>query len=188
MQLGHVEILQETISLLETLWRLTPATHHHIHTDKCIRHHRLDLVDLVGKQLRVIMTVHQFQHRVTTALQRNMEMRHKRPTLCAIGNQLIRQQIGLQRTDPITADALHSIQCLHQIDELLTRRLAEIADVHTRQHDLLTPFRCRLFSLGHQRGDRRVTRESACIWDRTIGTEIVTAVLHLQEISRPVPP
>ena len=157
MKLRHVEPLQEAVSLLETLGRLAATAHHHIHTDKRIRHQLLDPVDLVGKQLRVVMTVHQLQHRVAAALQGDMEMRHKRPALRTIGNQLIRQQVRLQRTDAVTADALHRVERLHQIDKTLTRGLSEITDVHTRQHDLLTPLSHRLLSLSHQRGNRGIT-------------------------------
>ena len=188
VQLRHVEVVEERVGLLEALRRLTPTTHHHVHADKRIGHQRLDTVDLVGKQLGVVVPVHQLQHRVAAALQGNVEMRHKRPALRTEGDQLVRKQVGLQRTDPVAADALHSVECLHQVDEPFTRGLAEIADVHTRQHDLLASLPGSLLSLCHERGDGRIPREASGVWYRAVCAEIVAAVLHLQEIPRPIAP
>ena len=102
------------------------------------------------------MTMHQFQHRIATTLKRNMEMRHERTAFCTESDQFIRQQVGFQRTDPITTDALYSIKSLHQVEELLSRRLTKVADVHTRQHNLPASLPGRFLCLGHQRGDRRI--------------------------------
>ena len=129
------------------------------------------------------MTVHQFQHRIATALQRNMVMRHKSPALCTVVYQLGAQQVGFQTTDTITLNTFNGIQCLHQIDEFLACRLAEVTNVHTRQHNLLTTFAGGFLSLCHQRGNGWVTTETTGIGYRTIGTEVVAAVLNLQEIA-----
>ena len=59
VQLRHVETLQEIVGLLETLGCLTSAPHHHVDTDKRVGHHRLDSMNLIGKQLSVIMSMHQ---------------------------------------------------------------------------------------------------------------------------------
>ena len=150
MQLRHVEVVEEHVGLLEALWRLTATAYHHVHADKRIRHQHLDTADLVGKQLGIVVSVHQFQYRVAAALQGNMEMRHERPALRTEGNQLVRQQIGLQRTNPIAADTLQPVERLHQVDELLACRLAEIADVHSRQHDFLASLPGCLLCLRHQ--------------------------------------
>ena len=96
VQLRHVEVIEERVGLLEALRRLTPTAHHHVHADKRIGHQRLDAVDLVGKQLGVVVPVHQLQHRVAAALQGNVEMRHKCPALGTESNQLVRQQVGFQ--------------------------------------------------------------------------------------------
>ena len=128
------------------------------------------------------MPVHQFQHGVTPTLQRNVEVRHKSPALCTIVNQFIRQQIRFQRTDPVAADTLHPIECFHKVDKPFTCRLAKIADVHASQYDFLTAFLRSLLSLLHQRGYRRIPRKTSGVRNGTIRTEIVAAILHLQEI------
>ena len=117
-----------------------------------------------------------------------MIVRHEGTALGTIVYQLVTQQIGLQRTDTVAPYALHLVQRLHQIDELLTRRLTEVADVHTRQHDFLSAFSSSLLGLFHQRRYRRVTAETAGIGNGTIGTKVVAAVLHLQEVACPVTP
>ena len=96
MQLRHVECLQKLVRLFKTFWCLSPTAHHHVNPDKCVGHQFLDTVDLIGKQLTVIMTVHQLQYRIASALQWYMEMGHERPTLGAIGYQFIRQKVGFQ--------------------------------------------------------------------------------------------
>ena len=187
MQLGHGQLFQKLVGLLKTLWRLAPAAHHHIHADKCIRHHLLDSQYLIGKQLAVVMSVHQLQHRVAAALQGDMEMRHKRPTLlAAIVYQLVAQQVGLQAADTIAADALHLVQGLHQVEEALARGLAEVANVHARQHNLLATLCGSLLGLSHQRSYRWVATESAGVGNGAVGAEIVATILCLQEIARAV--
>ena len=115
-----------------------------------------------------------------------MEVRHKRPALRTELYQLVRQQVRLQGADPESADALHAVERLHQVNEALTSSLAEVADIHARQHDLLAPLAGSLLSLCHQRSDSRITREPARVRDSTIGTEIVAAILNLQEIASTV--
>ena len=188
MQLCHVQAVEKLVGLLETLGRLPPTPHHHVDTNKGIRHQRLDPADLVGKELGVVVAMHQFQHGVATALQGDMEVRHKGTALSTIGYQLVAQQVGLQRTDSVAADALHLVQRLHQVDEALTRRLTEVANVHARQHYLAPTLLGRLLSLLHQRGDGRIARETSGVRYRTVGTEVVAAVLHLQEVARAVTP
>ena len=140
----------------------------------------------MGKQCCIIPAVHQFQHLITTALQRDMEMRHERTGVRTVVYQFIRQQVGFQTADTEPLDALHLIECLHQIQTRLTGCPTEITNVDTRQHDFLSPFLCRLFCLCHQRSDAGIAGEAASVWYRAIGTEIVAAILHFQEIARAV--
>ena len=150
MQLRHVQSLQEVVAFLEALRCLAAASHHHVHADEGIRHQRLDQLYLMREERLVITAVHQPQHLVAPALQRDMEMRHEGTALRTIGNQLVRQQVRLYRRNTVAAHALHLVERLHQIRKRLPRRLAEVADVHARQHNLLTPFRSRLLRLFHQ--------------------------------------
>ena len=120
MQLRNGQTVQERIALLEILFQLSPCSHHHVHADEGIGHHLLDHLYLMCEQSRVVTTVHQFQHGIRTALQGNMEMWHEGPALCAIGYQVIIDQIGLQTTDAVAFHTLHLVECLDEIDEPLT--------------------------------------------------------------------
>ena len=186
MQLRYVETTKEFVRLLETFGRLTSAAHHDVNTNKGIGHHRLDAMYFVGKQLAVVMAVHQLQHRIAAALQRNMVMRHEGTTRCAVINEFVTQQVGLQRTDTIALNTLNSVQGLHQVHKAFACCLAKVTDVHACQHYFLAALACSLFSLCHQRGYRRITTEATSVRNRTIGAEIITAVLNLQEVARTI--
>ena len=134
------------------------------------------------------MSVHQLQHRITSTLQRNMVVRHKGTAPCTIVYQFVAQQIGFQRTDPIAANTLHPVQSFYQINKLFACSLTEVADIHTRQHYFLATFPGCFLSLLYQRGNSRITAKPTGIRYGTISTEIVTTILHLQEITRPVSP
>ena len=151
MQLRDGQFVEQRVCLLEALRRLTSAAHHHVNTDKRIRHQLLDTEDLVSEELAVVVTVHQLQYFVATALQRNMEMGHEGTALVGAPlNKLIAQQVGLQTADAIALDSLHLIQGFHQINEALAGGLAEVSDVYARQDDFLTAFNYGFFCLLHQ--------------------------------------
>ena len=127
--------------------------------------------------------MHQFQHRITAALQRDMEMWHERPTLRTIGNQFVGEQIWFQRTDPISSYSFYSIKSLDQIDKRLSGGFSEITNIDTRQNDLLASLTSGLLGLLYQQSNARVPTESTGIRDCTIRTEIVTTILHFQEVT-----
>ena len=132
------------------------------------------------------MAMHQLQHRITTTLQRNMPVWHESSALGTIVYQFIAQQVGLHTTDTIALHTLHSIQRLYQVHKAFACRLAKVTNVHTRQHNFLGTLTDSLLGLRHQRGYRWITAEATGIRNRAIGAEIVTAVLYLQEIARPI--
>ena len=185
MQLRHVEPTEKLVCVLKAFRRLATASHHHIHTDKGIGHHRLDTPYLVGKELAVVMPVHKSQHLVASALQRYVEMWHKRTALRTEVDELIAYQVGLQTAYSVSADALHLVESAHEVDKSLTGGLTEVADVHSRQHNLLPPLCSSLLGLRHKRVDRGITTKPSGKGDCTVCAEIVATVLHLQEISRP---
>ena len=114
-------------------------------------------------------------------------MRHEASArMGTIVDKIVAEQIGFQTADAIPADSLHLIKGLHQINKALASRLPEVTYVHTRQYYLLATFTNSLFCLFHQRGNSRVTTETTCIGYGAIGTEIVAAILHLQEEARTV--
>ena len=183
VQLGNIQVAQELVGLLETLGCLATTAHHDIDTDKGIGHDLLDTMYLVGKELTVVVAVHQLQHGIAATLQRNVVVRHEGSALGAVVDEFVANQIGFQRTDAIAADALDSIECLDEVDKVLACSLSEVTDVDTRQHNLLTTFACSLLSLCHQRGDGRIATEATGIGNGAVGTEVVTAVLYLQEVA-----
>ena len=188
MQLRYWQSLQQLVGLFKAFGCLTPTAYHHIDTQEGIGHSGFDGEYLISKQLAVIMPMHQFQHCVTSALQRNMEMRHERTALCTIGYQLLTDQVGLQTADTIALNALNHIEPFHQVQKLLTSSLSEIADIHASQHNLLAALSCSLFSLFDQRLNRRVPAKPARVRYSTIGTEIVASILNFQEIPGSITP
>ena len=183
MKLGNRQTFQELIAFFKTLRSFAATAHHHIDTDKRIRHFLLDKIHLVGKERLVVTTVHQLEHLIASALQRNVEMRHKSSALGTILYEIIITEIRLQTRDAVTLDSFYLIHRLDKVDESLVGSLAEIADIHTGNDDFLTAFSSRLLTLSHKRLDARVARIASSKRNGAIGTIIVAAVLHLQEIT-----
>ena len=183
MKLGNRQTLQELIAFFKTLRSFAATAHHHIDTDKRIRHFLLDKIHLVGKERLVVTAVHQLEHLIASALQRNVEMRHKGTALGTILYEIIITEIRLQTRDAVTLDSFYLIHRLDKVDESLVGSLAEIADIHTGNDDFLTAFSSRLLTLSHKRLNARVARIASSKWNGAIGAIIIAAVLHLQEIT-----
>ena len=115
-------------------------------------------------------------------------MGHKGAAVRTKVYQLIAHQVGLQAADAITANAFDGIERPDKVDEAFVGGLSEISDVHTSQHDLLSSLCSSLFSLCHERCNRRITAEPSRIGNGAIGAEVVATVLHLEEIACPVAP
>ena len=103
-------------------------------------------------------------------------------------DDLVRQEVRLDGGDAVAFDALHTVQGTDQVEESLTRRLAEVTDVYARDHNLLGPFARRRLRLGDRLRNASVTALATGDRHRAIGAEIVTAVLHLQPIAGAVSP
>ena len=82
--------------------------------------------------------MHQSEHLVTAALERNMEVGHKGTALCTEVDKLVREQVWLHAADAITLNALHAVKGFHQVEEALAGGLAEVADINAREHNLLS--------------------------------------------------
>ena len=132
------------------------------------------------------MAAHQAQHRVASTLQRNVEVRHKRTRAGAEVDNLIGEQVGLNRRDTVSLDSLHSIESTDKVDEALPRILAEVADVHPRNHNLLATLGSHLAGLGHKRLNRATAAASTRKRNSAIAAEVVATILYLQEIARAV--
>ena len=183
VKLGNRQTLQELIAFFKTLRSFAATAHHHIDTDKRIRHFLLDKIHLVGKEHLVVTAVHQLEHLIASALQRNVEMRHKSTALGTILYEIIIAEIRLQTRDAVTLDSFYLIHRLDKVDESLVGSLTEIADIHTGNDDFLTAFSSRLLTLNHKRLDARVARIASGKRNGAIGAIIIAAVLHLQEIT-----
>ena len=183
VKLGNRQALQELIAFLKALRSFAATSHHHIHADKRIRHFLLDKIHLVGKERLVVTTVHHLEHLIASALQRNVEMRHKGTALGTICDEIIIAEIRLQTRDSVTLDSFYLIHRLDKVDESLMGSLTEITDIHTGNDDFLTAFSSRLLTLSHKRLDARVARIASGKRNGAIGAIIIATILHLQEIT-----
>ena len=183
MKLGHIQAFQEFVGLIEVFFRLSSSTHNHIYPDERMRHHFLDFLNLMSEQSRIVTTTHQLQHLITSTLQRNMEVWHECTGLGYVFNDFIGQQVRFNGRDTITFDTFHLVKRLHQIEEGFSGSLPKVANVHTSNDYFLTAFGSCLTGLRYNVFDFTVTASSTGKRNGTIGTEIITSVLHLQEIT-----
>ena len=110
-----------------------------------------------------------------------MKMRHKTTRMGYILYDLICQQIRFDRGNTITFDSFYPIQRFYQIKESLTCTLTEISDIYSGDNNFPASFACRLLCLCHNISNSTITTASTGKRNRTIGTEIIAAVLHFQE-------
>ena len=115
-----------------------------------------------------------------------MEMRHETPGTGHVFYDFICQQIRLDGGYAVTLNAFHLVQRLHQVEESLTGRLAEVSDIDAGQYNFLSTFGSRLAGLLHHRSNAAITATSAGKGNGAIGTIIIAAVLHFQEEACPV--
>jgi hypothetical protein len=172
MELRHRKRIEKLIAVLEIFGAFAAATHHDINADEGVGHLLLDEIDFVGKDVAGVAPVHQTQHLVVAALQGNVEMGHEGAAVGAVVDEGVVDEVGLERTDAEALDALHLVERLDQVDEFLTRRAAEVADVDARQYDFLTAFGRSLPGLLHQRRYRRIARKAPGIRNGAVGAEV----------------
>ena len=77
MVLRHINALHEVVGLLKILLRLATSADDDIHTDEGIGHDGTNLLYLVAEECRIVLAVHEPQHLVASALEGNVEVRHK---------------------------------------------------------------------------------------------------------------
>ena len=153
VQLRDVQIFQETPCLLEVCRRLAPCADDDIYPDERLRQYLLDLLYLMPEEGGVIPPPHELQHAVRPALQRDMEMRHEAPAPGHEVNRLVCDEVRLDGRYAVSLNAFHPIQCPDEVEERLARRLPEVADVHSRQHDFASPLARHLFGLADKARD-----------------------------------
>ena len=115
-----------------------------------------------------------------------MEMRHKGTALCTEPQHLVGEQVWLYAGYAVSLYTLYCIQGLKQIQETLSRCLAEVSDVHSCDDYLLCTCHGSLAGLGNQQLYTAVTRASTCKGYGAVGAIIVATVLNLEEVTRAV--
>ena len=185
VELGKVGTAEEVVGLAEEAFRLAPHAYDDVDADEDVGHGGVDAVEERGKERRVVAPAHETQYLVAAALQGNVEMGHELPARGHEVYHVVAYQIGLQARHPVTLDALHAVQGAEQIDETLSRGLAEVAYVDAREHYLLAAFGRHFPGLLLQGADRGVAAPAAGQRDGAVGAEVVAAVLHLEKIARP---
>ena len=180
--LRHIHALHEVVCLLEVFFRLATGADDDIHANKSIGHYLTNLLYLMAEQRRVVLPVHEPQHLVASTLQGDVEMWHERSRLGTILDDFVRKQVRLDAGDAVAFDALHLVECLHEVEEGLTCRTSKIADVHPRDDNLLATLLHHLQGLLHQRGNAPVAASSTGNRDGAISTIVVATILHLEEV------
>lgn len=115
-----------------------------------------------------------------------MKMRHERPRVCHRVDDFIREQIGLNAADAVACDSGQCIQRADEIEKRLSVRGAEVADVHTGEHDFLCSGVNRFFRLVDRGIHIGTARASARQWNGAEGAEIIAAVLYFQKRARAI--
>ena len=115
-----------------------------------------------------------------------MKMRHK--TFAGSGelNDLVRNQVRLNRRNAVTCNTLHLVECANQLGKSFVRALPEIADIYSGQYDLFPAFACYLFGLRDKVGELAIPAASARRRNRAKRAEIVASVLYFQKMTRAV--
>ena len=186
MELADVEVADERLRLVEERRRLAARAHDDIDTDEGVGHESVDPLDLVGEEARVVAAVHEAQHLVTAALQRDVEMGHERSAGGAEREHLVGEQVGLDARDAVAVDALDAVESLDELEERLARRLAEVADVDARDDNLAATLLRHLARLCDERLDASVATASAGEGNGAVGAVVVATVLNFKEIARAV--
>ena len=115
-----------------------------------------------------------------------MEMRHELIGSNHKVDNLVREQIGFNRRNTETFDALQTIQVFDQCEEICVVQGAVITDVHSGENNFFgTGINCFL-SLRNGLFDCCASASSASQRNRTECTEIIASILNFQECARAV--
>ena len=188
VQLRNVEPLDKPAALLEQLFGLAPYAGDEVDPDEGVGNETAYGLYLVGEESRVVVTVHQLQHRVATRLQGYVEVWGKPLRLGYEGDNLVGEQVGLNRGDAVVRDALDLVERADEVEEGLSRLFAEVADIHPRDDNLLTPGGSHFASLCGELFDGAAAAPAPGKGYGAVGAEVVAAVLYLEEVAGAVAP
>ena len=124
---------------------------------------------------------HPPEQRIASALQRNVEVSLEFGPGGNPVHDLRCDKIGFNGGNAVSLNAFHFVQRLQQVQKALSCATAEIAGIHTRQHNFLNAFVRNLPGLFHCLAHRDVPASPPGIRYRTVGAEIITTVLYLQK-------
>ena len=186
MVLCHGQGSHVVVCFLEEFLRFATGSHDSVHAYEGIGHKFQNALHLAAEQCRVVLSAHQAQHLIASALQGNVEVRHKGTALCTELQHLVGEQVGLYAGYAVSLYTLYCIQGLQQVQETLSRGLAEVSDIHSGDDYLLCTSHGCLAGLGNQQLYTAVARASTCKGYGAVGAIIVATILNLKEIARPV--
>ena len=188
VQLRDVEAVDKAGRLFEAFVGLAAHAHDEVYADEGVGHYPLDVLDASGEEPGVVAAAHEVQHFIAARLQGYVEVGREMFRCGDEVDDFVGQQVGLYRGDAVPVDAFDLFEFLDELKKGLARRLAEVADVHARQDNLVSSLACHAACLLHEVGDAAVAAAPTGKRYRAIGAEIVAAVLHFEEIAGAVAP
>src|ERR1700743_2200318 len=135
MKIRDIQCFQKFDGLAEMFVGFAGMSDDHIRTDRTMRHGFPDQAHPVCIQFPAIPAAHQAQHMVAAALQGEMKMGHKPVAARHPFDDLRRQQIGLDRGNPVSVDPDSAIQLLYEPKEGFSV-VAKIPQVYPGQDNL----------------------------------------------------
>ncbi len=101
-------------------------------------------------------------------------------------NDLIGQQVGFNGGDTKPLNPFNLVKCMQQFNKSFFGSTSEITNIDTSEHNLFASLLNHLLSLLHQIGYGAVAAPPPGKGDGTERAEVVTTILHLQEITSAV--
>ena len=183
VKLANIEAFEKASALFETFLCFAPHAHDYIHTNESPGHTLTNFSYPRGKMFPVVSPVHQTEHLIAACLQGQMKMRRKAGGSSHKLNDLVAEQIGFQRRNPETFNALDSIQSPQQVYEFFAVAFTEISYVYTGQNDFTTAFGSHFEGLPNDFFDADIATSASGKRNGAIGTKIIATVLYFQKIT-----
>ena len=103
----------------------------------------------MSEERSVVFPLHEFEHFVASALQRNVEVGHEGATTGAIVDEFVGEKIRFDAADAEPLDAFHAVKGFDEVDESFVIIAAKLSDVDACQHNLSPAVGCSLLGLPH---------------------------------------
>ena len=181
MQECRGETFEETVGVGEVFVRFARESDDHVDTEEYVRHGAAHRSDPVGELRRVVPAAHQRQDAVASALDRNVKMRLESFRSRCESDDLVGQQVRLDRRNAVAIDAFDPVEGPQQVDERFAGRSAEIAGVDTCQYDFALTLRGDSLRFGREIGNREVAAGAARQRNRAVAAMVIAPILYFQE-------